>query len=159
MKLHGPDISKTELWCSVSQFPCTFKYPWAIYIFPGSVCLFYCSQIGRTILEYIYRSHSQIHECRIWERGRTVLFLGVHKSDFRYSAEYDECTFSVTHEQILCHPQPQAPSISWSPTDPFWKMLQTVFSHVFSAWSGLFVGVQDRNGTQMRSEGERIYPF
>ncbi len=28
----------------------TFIYPWGIYIFPGSVCLFWCSQIGRPIL-------------------------------------------------------------------------------------------------------------
>jgi hypothetical protein len=28
----------------------TFMYLWAIYIFPGSVCLFCCSQIGRPIL-------------------------------------------------------------------------------------------------------------
>ncbi len=33
----------------------TFMYLWAIYIFPGSVCLFCCSQIGRPILG-IYNS-------------------------------------------------------------------------------------------------------
>ncbi len=33
----------------------TFMYLWAIYIFPGSVCLFCCSQIGRPVLG-IYKS-------------------------------------------------------------------------------------------------------
>jgi hypothetical protein len=33
--------------------------------------------------EYINRS--QIHECRNWERGRAVSFLGKRNSDFRYS--------------------------------------------------------------------------
>jgi hypothetical protein len=28
----------------------TFMYPWAIVIFPGLVCLFWCSQIGRPTL-------------------------------------------------------------------------------------------------------------
>ena len=33
-----------------------FMYLWAIYIFPGSVCLFGCSKIGRPILEiYVYK--------------------------------------------------------------------------------------------------------
>jgi hypothetical protein len=36
--------------------------------------------------EYINRS--QIHKCRSWERGRAVLFLGMHKSYFWYSAVY-----------------------------------------------------------------------
>ncbi len=43
----------------------TFMYLWAIYIFPGSVCLFGCSKIGRPTLG-IY-NHSQIHECGNWE--------------------------------------------------------------------------------------------
>ncbi len=60
----------------------TFMYLWAIYIFPGLVCLFCCSKIGRPILG-IY--HSQIHECRNWERGCAASFLGIHKSDFQYS--------------------------------------------------------------------------
>ncbi len=31
-----------------------------------------------------YMNHSQIHECRNWERGWAVFFLGIHKSYFRY---------------------------------------------------------------------------
>ncbi len=65
----------------------TFMYLWAIYIFSGLVCLFCCSQIGRPILG-IYQSHTdRWMYCRDWERGHAVLFLGKHKSDFRYSAE------------------------------------------------------------------------
>ncbi len=77
------------------------------YIYTGSVCLFCCSQIGLPIWKYINRS--QKHECRNWERGRAVLFLGIHKSDFRYSAECSECTFSVTYHQNQCHPQHTTP--------------------------------------------------
>jgi hypothetical protein len=33
-----------------------------------------------------YINHSQAQEWRNWEQGRTVSFLGIHKSDFRYSA-------------------------------------------------------------------------
>ncbi len=63
----------------------TFMHLWAIYMFPGSVCLFCCSQRGRLMLG-IYINSSQIHECRNWVWGPTVSFLGIHKSDFRYSA-------------------------------------------------------------------------
>jgi hypothetical protein len=43
-----------------------FIHLWAIYIFPGSVHLFFCSQIGRPMWwEYINRS--QIYECRNWD--------------------------------------------------------------------------------------------
>jgi hypothetical protein len=47
-------------------------YLLAIYIFPGSVCLFCCSQIGRPIWEYINRS--QIHECRNWDKAAQFHF-------------------------------------------------------------------------------------
>ncbi len=64
----------------------TFMFLWAIYIFPGLVCLFCCSQIGRPIWDYINRSN--VHECRNWERGLTVSFMGTHKTDFRYSVAH-----------------------------------------------------------------------
>ncbi len=57
----------------------TIMYLWAIFIFPGLVCLFCCSR------SWEYTNRSKIHECRNWERGRTVSFLGIHKSDFQYS--------------------------------------------------------------------------
>ncbi len=89
----------SEKWnCMASLFPeqnllmfclpisklCT--YLWAIYIFPGSVSLFCCSQISRQILGICTVNSSQIHECRNWEWGHAVSFLGIHQSDFRYSA-------------------------------------------------------------------------
>ncbi len=45
-----------------------------------------------TTWEYINRS--QIHECRNWERGHAVSFLGIFVSNFRYSACLcSVCTF------------------------------------------------------------------
>ncbi len=45
-----------QKWNYAASFPIsTFLYLWAIYIFPGSVCLFSCSKIGTDC--------SQIHEC------------------------------------------------------------------------------------------------
>jgi hypothetical protein len=51
---------------------CGIMYLWAIYIFPRSVHLFCYIAFA---WEYINRS--QIHECRNWERGHAVLFLGI----------------------------------------------------------------------------------
>ncbi len=39
---------------------------------------------GRPILG-IYKSLTDTHECRKWEPVRAVSFMGIHKSDFRYS--------------------------------------------------------------------------
>ncbi len=54
----------------------TFMYLWAIYIFPG---------LADRSWEYINR---WIHECRNWERGRAVSFLGIHKSVFWYKDDF-----------------------------------------------------------------------
>ncbi len=58
----------SQKWNCTASFPNhTFMYLWAIYIFPGSVCLFGCSKIGRQILA-VYKSHrSQVHELGNWE--------------------------------------------------------------------------------------------
>ncbi len=65
----------------------TFMYMQAIYIFPGSVCLFCCIYISRPILGIYNRS--QIHKYR---RGCAVSFLGIHKSDFRYRPHRATCS-------------------------------------------------------------------
>ncbi len=39
----------------------TFMYLWAIYIFPGSVCQFCCSLIGRPTWEYINCTSARSH--------------------------------------------------------------------------------------------------
>jgi hypothetical protein len=46
----------SQKWNCAASFPIpTFMYLWMIYIFPGLVCLFGCSKIGRPILK-IYKS-------------------------------------------------------------------------------------------------------
>ncbi len=76
----------TQKWNCTASFPIsTFMYQWAIYIFPLSVHLFCCSQIGRPIMGILYINRSQIHKCRNKERGRAVSFLGIFISNFRYS--------------------------------------------------------------------------
>ncbi len=62
-----------------------FKNMWTIYIFPGSVHLFCCSQIGRPILG-IYKDRSQIYECRNWDWGLAVFFL--KNIFYQFSVQY-----------------------------------------------------------------------
>jgi hypothetical protein len=42
-----------------------------------------------------YRNRSQKHECRNWDRGRAVSFLGIFVSHFRYSV------FAVQESPLL----------------------------------------------------------
>ncbi len=60
---------------------------WAIYIFPVSVCLFCYRKIGGPIV-WIYK-RSKTHECWKWDWGRTIPFLGTHKSKFLCSVATD----------------------------------------------------------------------
>jgi hypothetical protein len=62
----------------------TFLYLRAIYIFPGSVCLFCWSQIARSILG-IYKSLTDTWMQELGSRLRSFI-SGIHKSDFWYSA-------------------------------------------------------------------------
>ncbi len=48
------------------------------------------SQICGPILGIHYRNLSQINECRNWERGRAIPFLGIHKLNFRYSVDQEQ---------------------------------------------------------------------
>jgi hypothetical protein len=59
----------------------TLIYLWEIYIFPGWVCLFCCSQICGPILGIYNRS--QTHECGYWDWGRTIPRKGIYKWDSR----------------------------------------------------------------------------
>jgi hypothetical protein len=73
-----------------------------IYVSAGDL---YIPMIGLSILLQpnrqtnpgnIYCKWLTEHECRNWERGRPVSFLGTHKSDSRYSAEPDDSTEANT---------------------------------------------------------------
>jgi hypothetical protein len=79
----------------------TFMYLWAIYILPGRSAYFSAAKDADCSWEYIHRS--QIHECRIGNEARTVLFLGIQKSDFRYSV-YTESRKSY-HLIYMCNLQ------------------------------------------------------
>ncbi len=50
-----------------SKVLCPNFQMWTIYIFPGSVCLLCCSQIGQINI-------SQIHECRNWNKATQFHF-------------------------------------------------------------------------------------
>jgi hypothetical protein len=61
----------------------TFMCLWAIYIFPGSICLFCCKKYVDRSREYINRS--QTHQCGNLDWGRAIPIKGIHKCDFRCS--------------------------------------------------------------------------
>ncbi len=48
----------------------TFVCLWAIYIFPPSICLFWCRKYVDQSWEFINRS--QTHECGNWDWGRAI---------------------------------------------------------------------------------------
>ncbi len=84
----------TKLNCAASSFP---KQNYNI-LSPNihshvSVSDLYNSTIGLPMWEYINRS--QIHERGILEQSRTVSFLGIYVSNFRYNA-WRQQTFSLT---------------------------------------------------------------
>jgi hypothetical protein len=73
--------------------------------FLGSVCLFCCSQICGPILG-IYINRSQTHECRNWEWGHTIPFLGIQKLDFQHSVLVtQQCTNANNFQQQILIPQ------------------------------------------------------
>jgi hypothetical protein len=63
----------------------TFMRLWVIYIFPRSVCLFCWRMYVDRSWDYINRSKA--HECGNWGWGRAIPRKGIHKQDFRCSAE------------------------------------------------------------------------
>ncbi len=81
-------------------------FMWAIYILPWSVCLFCCRKIHRWTDPWGYIFRSQTHECGNWDWGRTIPFLGIHKSKFfkcsravHYIWALGICTY-----ELLCSP-------------------------------------------------------
>jgi hypothetical protein len=56
-----------------------------LYIFQDQSTYFSAAKEADWSWEYI--NCWQVHECRNWERGHAVSFLGIHKSDFQHSAE------------------------------------------------------------------------
>jgi hypothetical protein len=79
--------------CAASVPISTFMCLWAIYIFPQSVCLFCCRKLRKLLYvdqywEYLNGSQAQTHECGNRDWGRAISFLGIHKRDFRCSAQH-----------------------------------------------------------------------
>ncbi len=73
--------------CATSFSTSTFMYLWAIYIYIPMLLLsppIFLQQNRRTNRGNIHINSSQM-ECRNWERGRAVSFLGVFFSHFQYS--------------------------------------------------------------------------
>jgi hypothetical protein len=59
-----------------------------------------CTTIGGPIVG-IYINRLQIHECRNREQDRSVSFLGIFVSNFRYSVEYTHSRGPIVSESPL----------------------------------------------------------
>ncbi len=128
----------SQNWNCVSSFPMsTFIYLWAIYIFPGSVCLPGCTKIGRPIS----CSHrSRIHECGNWkiEHYNSVLEITRPVQFYFWECINRNQTFTyIEFPPAICNVQPVYQKVwllfavnkkRWNDRD------QTFRDDLFNAW-------------------------
>ncbi len=95
-----------------------------IYIFPGSVCLFWCREYVDQSWKYINRS--QTHECGNYDWGRAIPRKGIHKWGFPCSASItsDEkntsnWAFFIKPLFHVFHPGPGAADQEQDPADHY----------------------------------------
>jgi hypothetical protein len=72
---------------------------WAIYIFPRSICLFFCRKYVDQSLENINRSKT--HECGNGDWGRAIPRKGIHKWDFRCSVYLTRVLQASLQKQMM----------------------------------------------------------
>jgi hypothetical protein len=98
-------LFKIYVECTANEGPVRIQFQCLvpIYVFPEmklsgpqNRIIMFCLPICFCERFLYYQAQSAyLAECRNWERGRAVSFLGTHKSDFRYSVSC--CTFSLTY--------------------------------------------------------------
>ncbi len=70
-------LPEMKLQCAASVPISTFMFLWAIYIFPWLVCPSLLQKNRWTDRGKIYLAHTYVRECRNWDWGHAVSFLGV----------------------------------------------------------------------------------
>jgi hypothetical protein len=76
-----------------------------------------------------------VHECRNWERGRPVSFLGIHKSYFRYSVLHP-----ISHKsRNSLSPQPTLPPFQRPSADYSQPLSGNFLPETTSIWIGIYL--------------------
>ncbi len=91
--------------CAASVLVSTFMYLWAIYIYSHNRFgpPIFLQQKRQTDRRNICINRSQKHDCKNWERGRAVSFLGIFVSNFRY------CVLAVYATLLVSFTPPATP--------------------------------------------------